>query len=118
MAATVAVHSTGLGHISKFDEAEILARGDNRVSRELLESWFSGPESINKRKDLAFPYGVLRNCLSKRISHVERAGPSNNSDDSGHNCCAIVKPASDADKEIVAIDEPSLHQLRPQVVTK
>nr|VZI42206.1 unnamed protein product [Spirometra erinaceieuropaei] len=34
----VAAHSTGSGHTFKFDEAEILARGDNRVSRELLES--------------------------------------------------------------------------------
>nr|VZI24285.1 unnamed protein product [Spirometra erinaceieuropaei] len=33
----VAAHSTGSGHTFKFDEAEILARGDNRVSRELLE---------------------------------------------------------------------------------
>ncbi|VDN14807.1 unnamed protein product [Dibothriocephalus latus] len=29
----------------KFDEAEILARGDNRVSQEPLESWFTGPQS-------------------------------------------------------------------------
>nr|VZH97552.1 unnamed protein product [Spirometra erinaceieuropaei] len=34
----VAAHSTGSGHTFKFDEAEILAGGDNRVSRELLES--------------------------------------------------------------------------------
>ncbi|BHF57347.1 hypothetical protein SprV_0100028800 [Sparganum proliferum] len=39
----VAAHSTRPGHTFKFDEAEILARGDNRVSRELLESWFTGP---------------------------------------------------------------------------
>ncbi|BHF75876.1 hypothetical protein SprV_0501897300 [Sparganum proliferum] len=48
----VAAHSTGSGHTFKFDEAEILARGDNRVSRELLESWFTGPQSINKCNDL------------------------------------------------------------------
>nr|VZI31692.1 unnamed protein product [Spirometra erinaceieuropaei] len=40
-------------------EAEILARGDNRVSRGLLESWFSGPQSINKPNDLPVPYSVL-----------------------------------------------------------
>nr|VZH90247.1 unnamed protein product [Spirometra erinaceieuropaei] len=34
----VAAHSTRSDHTFKFDEAEILARGDNRVSRELLES--------------------------------------------------------------------------------
>ncbi|BHF81091.1 hypothetical protein SprV_0702422100 [Sparganum proliferum] len=34
----VAAHSMGSGHTFKFDEAESLTRGDNRVSRELLES--------------------------------------------------------------------------------
>ncbi|BHF72585.1 hypothetical protein SprV_0401565300 [Sparganum proliferum] len=43
VSSQVAAHSTGSGHTFKFDEAEILARGDNRVSRELLESWFTGP---------------------------------------------------------------------------
>ncbi|VDN34545.1 unnamed protein product [Dibothriocephalus latus] len=104
------------GHIFKFDEAEIPARGDNRVSRELLVSWFSGPQFISKRNDLAFPYGVRRNFLSKRIIHVGRTGRNNNSDDSGPNCRAIIKPASDADKDAVAINEQSPHQLRPRAV--
>ncbi|VDN10307.1 unnamed protein product [Dibothriocephalus latus] len=63
------------------------------------------PQSINKRKDLAFPYCELRHCLSKRIGYVGRAGPNNNSDDSEHNCHAITKPVSDMDKEIAAINE-------------
>ncbi|BHF60502.1 hypothetical protein SprV_0100346700 [Sparganum proliferum] len=56
----VAAHSTRPGHTFKFDEAEILARGDNRVSRELLESWFTGPQSINKCNELPLPYSVLK----------------------------------------------------------
>ncbi|BHF83072.1 hypothetical protein SprV_0802621300 [Sparganum proliferum] len=44
----VAAHSTRSGHTFKFDEAEILAKDDNRVSRELLESWFTVLQSINK----------------------------------------------------------------------
>ncbi|BHF80897.1 hypothetical protein SprV_0702402500 [Sparganum proliferum] len=39
----VAAHSTRPSPTFKFDGAEILARGDNRVSRELPESWFTGP---------------------------------------------------------------------------
>nr|VZI50889.1 unnamed protein product [Spirometra erinaceieuropaei] len=39
----VAAHSTRSGHAFKFDEAGIIARDDNRVGRELLESWFTGP---------------------------------------------------------------------------
>ncbi|VDN09880.1 unnamed protein product [Dibothriocephalus latus] len=51
----VAAHSTGPGNILKFDEAEILARSDHRVSRELLESCFSRPQSAKKRNNLPFP---------------------------------------------------------------
>ncbi|VDN08924.1 unnamed protein product, partial [Dibothriocephalus latus] len=100
-----AAHSTGPGRIFKFDEAEILARDDNRVTRELLQSRFSGPQSINKRNDVAFPYSVLRHCLSKRINQVGRAGPSNNFVANVHNCRAIIKTASTTDKEIAAINE-------------
>ncbi|BHF73648.1 hypothetical protein SprV_0401673000 [Sparganum proliferum] len=39
----VAARSTRSGHTFKFDEVEILARCDNRVSRELPESWLTGP---------------------------------------------------------------------------
>nr|VZI25416.1 unnamed protein product [Spirometra erinaceieuropaei] len=100
----VAAHSTGPGHIFKFQEAEILARGDNRVSRELLESWFSGPQSINKHNDLPVPYCVLRFSLGRRISHVGRARVSNYHGDSEPVCRAIVTPASSTDDEIAAIN--------------
>ncbi|VDN16973.1 unnamed protein product [Dibothriocephalus latus] len=98
-------HSRGPGHISTFNEADILVNDDSLMSREMLESWFSGPQSINKRNDLRFPYCVLRHCLSQSISRVERAGPSNNSEDSEHICRAVIKPASDTDNEIAAINE-------------
>ncbi|BHF72879.1 hypothetical protein SprV_0401595100 [Sparganum proliferum] len=86
----VAAHSTGPGHIFKFQEAEILARGDNRVSRELLESWLSGPKSINKRNDLPVPYSVLRFSLGREISYVGRALESKYPSDSEPICRAIV----------------------------
>ncbi|BHF79985.1 Dynein light chain Tctex-type [Sparganum proliferum] len=101
----VAAHSTGPGHIFKFQEAEILARGDNRVSRELLESWFSGPQSINKHNDLPVPYSVLRFSLGRRISHVGRTRASNHHGDSEPVCRAIVTPASSTDDEIAAIND-------------
>nr|VZI36621.1 unnamed protein product [Spirometra erinaceieuropaei] len=100
----VAAHSTGPGHIFKFQEAEILARGDNRVSRELLESWFSGPQSINKHNDLPVAYSVLRFSLGRRISRVGRARVSNYHGDSEPVCRAIVTPASSTDDEITAIN--------------
>ncbi|BHF83509.1 hypothetical protein SprV_0902665200 [Sparganum proliferum] len=69
----VAAHPTGSGHTFKFDEAEILARGDNRVSRELLESWFTGPQSINKCNELPIQYSVLRLRLGGIIGHAGSA---------------------------------------------
>nr|VZI50132.1 unnamed protein product [Spirometra erinaceieuropaei] len=78
---------------------------DNRVSRELLESWFSGPQSINKHNDLPVPYFVLRFCLGRRISHVRRARVSNYHGNSEPVCRAIVTPASGTDDEIAAIND-------------
>ncbi|BHF81260.1 hypothetical protein SprV_0702439000 [Sparganum proliferum] len=101
----VAAHSTAPGHIFRFQEAEILARGDNRVSRELLESWFSGLQSINKHNDLPLPYSVLRFSRGRGISHVGRARASNYPSDSEPICRAIVTPASDTDDEIMAIND-------------
>ncbi|BHF73119.1 hypothetical protein SprV_0401619500 [Sparganum proliferum] len=69
----VAAHSTVSGHTFKFDEAKILARGDNRVSQELLESWFTGPQSINKCNDLPIQYSVLRLRLGGVIGHAGSA---------------------------------------------
>ncbi|BHF71134.1 hypothetical protein SprV_0401418900 [Sparganum proliferum] len=69
----VAAHSTGPKHTLQFDKAEILARGENRVSRDLLESRFSGPQSINKHNDLPSPYSALRLRLDKAISREDSA---------------------------------------------
>ncbi|BHF70550.1 hypothetical protein SprV_0301360200 [Sparganum proliferum] len=69
----VAAHSTGSGHTFKFDEAEILARADNRVSRELLESWFTDPQSINKCNELPIQYSVLSLRLGGVIGHAGSA---------------------------------------------
>ncbi|BHF73691.1 hypothetical protein SprV_0401677300 [Sparganum proliferum] len=101
----VAAHSTGPGHIFKFQEAEILARGDNRMSRELLESWFSGPQSINKHNDLPSPYSLLRFSLGRGISQMGRARASNYPSDIEPNLRAIVTPASNTDDEIMAIND-------------
>nr|VZI30815.1 unnamed protein product [Spirometra erinaceieuropaei] len=69
----VAAHSTGSGHKFKFDQAEILARSDNCVRRELLESWFTGPQSIDKCNDLPIQYTVLRLRLGGVIGYAGSA---------------------------------------------
>ncbi|BHF65854.1 hypothetical protein SprV_0200886700 [Sparganum proliferum] len=109
----VAAHSTGLGHTFKFDEAEILARGDNRVGRELLESWFTGPQSINKCNELPLPYSVLKLRLGGVIGHAGSAQvnthPNTRIDASDGR--AIIIPTSNARDEIAAINDANIgHQ--------
>nr|VZH89094.1 unnamed protein product [Spirometra erinaceieuropaei] len=94
----VAAHSTRPGYTFKFDEAEILARGDNRVSRELLEPWFTGPQSINKSNDIPTPYSVLRHRLAKAIDHSRSAQAG---EPDGR---AIITPASNTGDEMSAIN--------------
>nr|VZI00042.1 unnamed protein product [Spirometra erinaceieuropaei] len=106
----VAAHSTGPSHTFKFDEAEILARGDNRVSRELLESWFTGPQSLNKCNDLPIQYSVLRLRLGGVIGHAgsahvntcpkTRVGTSDGR--------SIITPTTNARDEIAAIKDANV----------
>ncbi|BHF83677.1 hypothetical protein SprV_0902682100 [Sparganum proliferum] len=114
----VAAHSTGSGHTFKFDEAEILARGDNRVSRELLESWFTGPQSINKFNDLPIQYSVLRLRLGGVIGHAGSAQVNThpNTRVSASDGRAIITPASNARDEIAAINDANVgHHARATI---
>nr|VZI02418.1 unnamed protein product [Spirometra erinaceieuropaei] len=106
----VAAHSTGSGHTFKFDEAEILARGDNRVSRELLESWFTGPQFINKCNGLPIQYSVLRLRLGGEIGHSGSALMNTlpNTWVSASDGRAIITPTSNARDEIAAINDANI----------
>nr|VZI06352.1 unnamed protein product [Spirometra erinaceieuropaei] len=109
----VAAHSTRSGYTFKFDEAEILARGDNRVSRELLESWFTGPQSINKCNDLPIQYSVLRLRLGGVIGHAGSALVNTlpNTRVNASDGRAIITPTSNARDEIAAIIDSNVsHQ--------
>ncbi|BHF74853.1 hypothetical protein SprV_0501794100 [Sparganum proliferum] len=109
----VAAHSTRSGHTFKFDEAEILARGDNRVRRELPESWFTGPQSINKCNDLPVPYSVLRLHLGGVIGHAGSAQVNTftNTRVGASDGRAIFTPTSSARDEIAAINDANIgHQ--------
>nr|VZI37250.1 unnamed protein product [Spirometra erinaceieuropaei] len=109
----VAAHSTRPGHTFKFDESEILARGDNRVSRELLESWFTGPQSINKCNDLPIQYSVLRLRLGGVIGHAGSALVNTlpNTRINASDGRAIITPTSNARDEIAAIIDSNVgHQ--------
>ncbi|VDL97596.1 unnamed protein product [Schistocephalus solidus] len=100
----VADQLTRTGHKFKLEEAEIRVRGVNRVSRELLESWFTGPQSINKCNDLPNPYLVLRLRLARAIDHSgsAQANTSANAGASEPAGRAIIPPPSNMGDEISA----------------
>ncbi|BHF71663.1 hypothetical protein SprV_0401472300 [Sparganum proliferum] len=57
-------------------ETEVLgpvSKGDNRVSRDLLESCFTGLQSTNKCNDLTLPYSVQKLLLGGLSSHAGNA---------------------------------------------
>nr|VZI51697.1 unnamed protein product [Spirometra erinaceieuropaei] len=94
----VAAHSTRPDQKFKLDEAEILARGDNRVSRELFGSWFTRLQSINKCNDIPTPHSVLSHRLAKGIDHPRSAEAG---EPDGR---AIIMPASNTGDEMSAIN--------------
>ncbi|BHF57366.1 hypothetical protein SprV_0100030700 [Sparganum proliferum] len=109
----VAAHSTRYGHTFNFDEAEILTRGDNRVSRELLESWFTGPQSISKCNDLPIQYSGPRLRLAGIISHAgsTQVNTFPNTRIGASDGRAIITPTANARDEIAAINDTNIdHQ--------
>ncbi|VDM00026.1 unnamed protein product [Schistocephalus solidus] len=94
----------GPGHTFKFDETEILT-SVNRVSREPLESWFSGQQSIDKCNYHAVPYSVLRFCLGKIASHAQVTSTPVDNEPNGR---VIVTSGIDIGDEITAINDSEL----------
>nr|VZI28822.1 unnamed protein product [Spirometra erinaceieuropaei] len=109
----VTAHSTRSRHIFEFDEAEILARGDNRVSQELTESWFTVPQSINMCNELPPPYSALRLRLGGVIGNVGSAQLKTlpNTRVSASDGRAIITPASNARDQIAAINDANVGHL-------
>ncbi|VDN09073.1 unnamed protein product [Dibothriocephalus latus] len=83
----------------------------NRVSRELLESWFTGPQSIKKCNVLPNPYLVLRFELTKASRHLGngQATASAYANTGGPDGQEIIRP------EYAARDESSTGQSPPAV---
>ncbi|VDL99509.1 unnamed protein product, partial [Schistocephalus solidus] len=85
-------------------DSVIPSRAENRVSCEALESWCSGPQSINKHSDVAAPYSVLRFCPGKIVSHERRMRVASSPGDSELIGRVIVTPGIDNGDEIMAIN--------------
>ncbi|VDL88328.1 unnamed protein product [Schistocephalus solidus] len=64
----VAEHCANSGHTFAFQNAEILGRGIDRVTRETIEAWHTEPTSINRCVALPAAYQALRAQLIERKS--------------------------------------------------
>lgn len=67
----VAEHCSSPGHTFAFNDAEILARGSDRTTRETLEAWHTAPNSINRCTILPAAYQALRVRLNQRNRRQE-----------------------------------------------
>ncbi|VDM06199.1 unnamed protein product [Schistocephalus solidus] len=64
----VAEYCANSGHTFAIQNAEILGRGNDRVTRETIESWHTEPTLINRCVALPVAYQALRAQLIERKS--------------------------------------------------
>jgi hypothetical protein len=62
----VAMHAVENNHTFSWQSASILGRAPTRKSREFLESFWSGPDSINRHIDLDDRYKALRDYWTRK----------------------------------------------------
>ncbi|VDL88529.1 unnamed protein product [Schistocephalus solidus] len=63
----VAEHCAKSGHTFAFENAKILGRGNDHVTRETIEAWHTETTSINRCVVLPVAYQALRAQLIKRL---------------------------------------------------
>nr|VZI47885.1 unnamed protein product [Spirometra erinaceieuropaei] len=66
----VAEHCANSGHTFAFQNGEILGRGNDGITRETIEAWYTGANSINRSVALPAAYQALRTQLSEQKSRV------------------------------------------------
>ncbi|VDN39812.1 unnamed protein product [Dibothriocephalus latus] len=81
----VAEHCANSGHTFAFQNAEILARGNDRVVREAIEAWDTGTTSINHCVALPTAYQAVQTQLSEEKSKREHRRNAN-----PHTCEPMV----------------------------
>nr|VZH99619.1 unnamed protein product [Spirometra erinaceieuropaei] len=77
--------------------AEILGRGNDRITRETIEAWHTGANSINRSVALPEAYQALRTQLSEQKSRVRLRQDRNPStaESMGATRAAVLQPESD-----------------------
>nr|VZI27292.1 unnamed protein product [Spirometra erinaceieuropaei] len=93
----VAEHCANSGHTFAFQNAEILGRGNDRITRETIEAWHTGANSINRSVALPEAYQALQTQLSEQKSRVRLRQDRNPStaESMGATRAAVLQPESD-----------------------
>nr|VZI00979.1 unnamed protein product [Spirometra erinaceieuropaei] len=93
----VAEHCANSGHTFAFQNAEILGRGNDRITRETIEAWHTGANSINRSVALPEAYQALRMQLSEQKSRVRLRQDRNPStaESMGATRATVLQPESD-----------------------
>nr|VZI39543.1 unnamed protein product [Spirometra erinaceieuropaei] len=93
----VAEYCANSGHTFAFQNAEILGRGNDRITRETIEAWHTGANSINRSVALPEAYQALRTQLSEQKSRVRLRQDRNPStaESMGATRAAVLQPESD-----------------------
>nr|VZI25494.1 unnamed protein product [Spirometra erinaceieuropaei] len=73
----VAEHCANSGHTFAFQSAEILGRGNDRVTRETIEAWHTSTNSINRCVALPEAYQALRTQLREQANKRGLRGQRN-----------------------------------------
>nr|VZI36137.1 unnamed protein product [Spirometra erinaceieuropaei] len=93
----VAEHCANCGQTFAFQNAEILGRGNDRITRETSEAWHTGANSINRSIALPKAYEALRTQLSEQKSRIRLRQDRNPStaESMGDTRAAVLQPESD-----------------------
>ncbi|BHF74006.1 hypothetical protein SprV_0401709000 [Sparganum proliferum] len=95
--SVVAEHCTNSGHTFALQNAEILGRGNDRITRETIEAWHTGANSINRSVALPEAYQALRTQRSEQKSRVRLRQDRNPSttESMGDTRAAVLQTESD-----------------------
>ncbi|BHF74417.1 hypothetical protein SprV_0501750300 [Sparganum proliferum] len=93
----VAEHCANSGHTFALQNAEILGRGNDRITRETIEAWHTGANSINRSVALPEAYQALRTQLSEQNSRARLRQDRNpgTAESMGDTRAAVLQPKSD-----------------------
>nr|VZI26393.1 unnamed protein product [Spirometra erinaceieuropaei] len=102
----VAEHCANYGHTFDFQNAEILGRGNDLITREAIKAWRTGSNTINRCVALPKVYQALRTQLNGRGRLRQDRNPSM-AEYMGDTRAAVLQPESDGGAVVTTAAAPT-----------